>query len=193
MISFDDKKICFVCVPKNGTHTIYKHLLAYGGRRVGKYHEFRGRKIPRYSLVLKRYKTVMIWRDPVDRALSLYKDIVLREHQQKRKVVSDESIKIHQSIAEMCHDFSEFVNYLCEDDDTISRYLFKNQEWWLKKTRPDIVINIKDLNSYLYELTGEYPSIEHQSVDLDVEFVTITDQDRSDILYKWAKNDFFSS
>ena len=65
MIALDAQKICFVCVPKNGTHTLYGHLKNFGGRRVGRYHEFNGKLIPRYRLGLKRYKTIMIWRDPV--------------------------------------------------------------------------------------------------------------------------------
>ena len=70
MIALDKYRTCFVCVPKNGTHTIYNHLSDHGGRRVGRYHEFRWWKIPRYSFALKRYKTVMVWRDPADRAVS---------------------------------------------------------------------------------------------------------------------------
>ncbi|UTW05544.1 sulfotransferase family 2 domain-containing protein (plasmid) [Amphritea atlantica] len=193
MIVLDENKICFVSVPKNGTHTVYNHLERRSGRRVGKYHEFRWWKIPRYLFALKRYKTVMVWRDPVDRAVSLYKDIVLREHQEKRKVVSRESQEIHHKIAEMCDSFSEFVDYLCEDDESVSNYLFKSQEWWVKKTSPDLIIKIENLNSYLYELTGEYPSIEHQSIDLDTSSIVITDKDRFGILNKWAKNDFFKS
>lgn len=189
MIALDKYRTCFVCVPKNGTHTIYNHLSDHGGRRVGRYHEFRWWKIPRYSFALKRYKTVMVWRDPADRAVSLYKDIVLREQQEKRKVVSKESQTIHKMIAGMCDNFSGFVDYLCEDDESVSNYLFKSQSWWFKKIKPGLVIKIEDLNEYLYELTGEYPSIEHQSIDLDTRSVIITDQDRWNILNKWAQND----
>ncbi|MBR9867596.1 MAG: sulfotransferase family 2 domain-containing protein [Oceanospirillales bacterium] len=189
MIVLDKDKTCFVCVPKNGTHTIYNHLSAHRGRRVGKYHEFRRIKIPRGFFLIKRYRTVMVWRDPIDRAASLYKDIVLREHQKKRKVLNKDSQEIHQKVAAMCHCFSDFVDYLCRDDESVSNYLFKSQSWWFEKIKPDLVVKIEDLNSYLYELTGEYPSIEHQSVDLDTRTVIITDQDRFNILNKWAKND----
>lgn len=189
MIALDQEKLCFVCVPKNGTHTIYNHLLIYNGRRVGKYHEFRWRKIPRGSFGFKRYKTVMVWRDPVDRAVSLYKDIVLREYQNKRKVVNKNSQIIHKAIAERCSGLSEFVDYLCEDDETVSNYLFKSQAWWFKKVRPDLIIKIENLDLYLHDLTGKSPSVEHKSADLNVESLILYDQDRRNILDIWARND----
>ncbi len=190
MIVLDDKKICFVCPPKNGTHTIYNHLKNHGGRRIGEYHDYRWWKIPRKNLGFTRYQTIIVWREPIDRALSLFKDIVLREQQSKRKVVSQESITIHEEIARKCTNFRSFVDYICNENSEISNYLFKPQSWWYQKVQPDQIINLTDLNAYLEELTGLPPTIEHTSSDIDTTALQITPLDQELIDSAWAKNDF---
>lgn len=187
MIVLKNKSLCFVCIPKNGTHTIYEHLEHYRGRRIGKYHEYNEKMIPR-KLFIKRFYTVMVWRSPVDRAISLYSDIVLREKQNKRKVKNDSSIKIHEYISKNCPEFSVFVDFLCNEDSKVSEYLFKNQHWWYKRINPDLIIDIKDVNKYLENITGHAPLIKHTSKNL-VKDIEIEDDDISKIEKIWAPHD----
>lgn len=188
MIVLDKNKLCFVCIPKNGTHTIYSLLTNCGGRRIGEYHEHKKRKIPKRYFV-QRYRTVMVWRDPVERAISLYSDIVLREKQEKRKVTHPDSIKIHEYIYKNYSQFSEFINYLCTENDEISEYLFKNQNWWFERIKPDEIIVIDKLNEFLEEQTGLKPTIQHSSNSLMRDF-HIMDDDITKIKEIWAPDDY---
>jgi hypothetical protein len=189
MIVLDAQKICFVCVPKNGTHTLYGHLQNFGGRRIGRYHEFNDKLIPRYRLGLKRYKTIMIWRDPVERAISLFKDIVVREQEQQRLVNHPDSILRHELIASLCPDFSKFSDFLCYSSNFCEDYLFKNQSWWAEQCNPAQVINIEVLSDFLFDITGSRPEKMHSTSSLNTS-VTPSAAEEDVIKKVWAFEDY---
>lgn len=152
--------VCFVCPPKNGTHSLYKR----GVRRIGRYHE----SDP--ALVPDGCKVAMVYRDPLDRALSFFKDIVLR----KEKVVrSRESLEFHARIARLCPTFSDFTEYLVDQDEVY----FRNQFWWFERFNPSILIPISELSSYV-------GVVEHSTHDV----VDVTSGDRERVL-RWAPRD----
>jgi len=122
MIYIQTKKLCFICPPKNGTHTLYHHLTATGGQRIGEYHEYRSECAPAGS------KVAMLWCDPVDRAVSLYKDIVIREQEGKRKVKQADSIALIEHILARAPTFDAFIDFLIDESHHPSPYLLKPAE-----------------------------------------------------------------
>ncbi|WP_297823026.1 sulfotransferase family 2 domain-containing protein [uncultured Paraglaciecola sp.] len=189
MIVLDSQKVCFICAPKNGTHTLYGHLGKFGGRRIGMYHESDKRLIPRSKLSFKRYKTYLVWREPVERAVSLYKDIVVREQEKQRVVKHPDSILRHQMIASLCPDFSKFVDFLTYSNKFNDDYLFKNQTWWNAMVEPTSIVPLADLNELVADLTGQVPQKLHSTESLKTQVVPDEDAIQK-IRLNWALNDY---
>lgn len=188
MIVLDSKKICFVCTPKNGTHTLYGHLGRHGGRRIGGYHEHNRKLIPR-SLLGRRYKTFLVWREPEERAVSLFKDIVIRENEDQRVVKDSRSIKRAELITRLCPTFDKFIDLITYCDLFSSDFLFKNQTWWYRQVRPSEIVKLSDLDDLLREITGEVPERLHTSRRL-ASAIEVNTRCRRTIREDWARDDF---
>ena len=159
MIYLPTKELCFICPPKNGTHTLYHNLTLIGGQRIGEYHEYRSEYIPVGS------KIAMVWRDPVERAVSLYRDIVIREQEGKRKVKQADSIALIENIVARSPTFDAFIELLIDESHHPSPYLLKPQSWWLARFEPGAVFRLSKLDEMLFEITGRQPEKKHTCSD----------------------------
>lgn len=175
MIINKQKQIAIICPPKNGTHTIYKALDGkYGWSRAGFYHEYKAKKLHGFTYL-------MPYRDPVDRAVSLYKDIVGRELARSRRVQSADSIDLHQKITTLAPTFEEFVQLLLLPWRHPSDYLLMPQIWWLDMMEPDKVVPLRDMDKFLKACGAEEVTREHTTDD--VESVVLTDELKLAIKY----------
>jgi hypothetical protein len=126
----------------------------------------------------------MIWRNPVDRAISLYKDIVCREEENKRVVQHPESIALHEYIHKNSPNFDSFVKLLINEKKHPSPYLLKPQKWWLSRFRPNFIYQIKDLNRLINSLTGIEPEKQHVTSDIESE-ITVTPRQKAILMEVW--------
>ncbi|NRA27662.1 MAG: sulfotransferase family 2 domain-containing protein [Opitutales bacterium] len=159
----------------------------FGGKAIGDYHEYRSAKVP-FRLPSLRYPVFMVWRDPFERAISLYKDIVVREQQNQRLVKSPKSVLRHQYIANLCPTFDRFADLLLYSSLFGGEYLFQNQLWWYNEFKPAKVVNISDLSDFLEELTGRRLEKRHSTSGMNV---TINpSEDSLKVLNEWAARDY---